>query len=159
MELGDNLLDDLSIFLSFLADIILPVFANIITILAGGLALFIFYVSRKSIASVFDLLINYSYRITLTELNYKLESLSNYNMNEPSEADEIMNILHEVIGQIKGNETLSSELNDFVEKIEVYCAGTKNLTEPRKRGIVSELRERLRNLDIRSIEARSGEGR
>lgn len=144
--------------MSFLTDIILPILANIITILAGGLALYIFYAKRKSIASIFNLLINYSYRITLSELQYKLESLNNYNASEPSDLDEIMNILHEIIGQVKGNDILINELNDIVVKIEAYCDGKKPLTEPRKRGITSELRERLRNLDIRSIETRSGEG-
>lgn len=134
----------------FLADI-----ANIFTILASGLAIYVFIVNRKKISAALDLLLNYSFQTTLTELKEKIERLNEYNANEPDDVPEIRNILHEISGQIRGNGRLSSTVPQLAKKIEGLATG-KRLSEPAKRSIISEVREQLKNIQVNNIESIAG---
>jgi hypothetical protein len=134
----------------FLADV-----ANIFTILASALAIYIFMVNRKKISAAINLLLNYSFQTTITELKEKIERLNEYNANEPDDVLEIRNILHEISGQIRGNGRLSSAIPQLAIKIE-GLASSKRLSEPAKRSIVSEVREQLKNIQVNNIESIAG---
>src|ERR1700754_2040746 len=69
---------------------------NLFTITASAIAIYVFLTKRKEIAAAFQLLLNYSYRTTLAELERKLERLNEYNAAEPQDLPEIRNILHEI---------------------------------------------------------------
>ncbi len=127
---------------------ILSVAANLATIAASCLAFYLFLTKGKTLSNALSLLMNYSYQLTLSELKEKLERLNDYNAKDSEECDKIINILHEILGQIKGNESLKERFSDILEKIEKLASDKRKLTEPRKRSLVSELRERLRNLNI-----------
>ncbi len=142
-------LDDAITWIAFLS--------NIFTIFASGIAIYVFFVKRKSIVTVFELLINYTYQLSLSELKENLEKLNEYNANNIDENEKIINILNDIIGQIKGNDKLSKHFLKSMKEIEVFSSGKKPLTEPRKRALVSELRERLRNLNVRTIDHLIGE--
>mgnify|MGYP003420958671 CR=1 FL=1 len=60
----------------------------------------------------------------------------------------MINILNEIGGQILRNKNLKEKLGQQLEKIENFTSNTKSLTEPKKRSLVSELKESIRNLDI-----------
>ena len=64
----------------------------------------------------------------------------------------IINILNEIIGQIRGNTKLKAHFTELLSTIEVLVSDKRKLTEPRKRAVVSELRERLRHLNIKNID-------
>lgn len=132
-------------------------FSNLFTIGASSIAIYIFATKRKSIATVFDLLINYTYQLSLSEVKEKLEKLNEYNAKNPDDNEKIVNILNEIIGQIKGNTKLNTHFSDNLKEIDGFAVGKKKLTEPRKRAIVSELRERLRHLNVRNIDSLIGE--
>ncbi len=125
--------------------------SNLLTIIASGIAIYLFATKRNEIGSAFKVLINYAYQTTLAELNQKLERLNEYNANEPSEIDEIRNILNEIAGQIRGNSRLSEHAPNLANRFEALAV-SKKLTEPSKRSITSELREVLRNVNIDSFE-------
>ncbi len=127
--------------------------ANAFTIAASVLAIYIYVTSRETISTAFKLLLNYSFQTTLSELKEKLERLNEYTAKEPDHIPEIQSILHEIAGQIKGNSRLLACAPELPERIE-RLAGSKKITEPLKRSMVSELREILRNLQINSMEAR-----
>lgn len=130
----------------------ISVVSNIFTIAASGIAIYIFFTKRKAISSMFNLLMNYSYQLTLSELKEKLERLNDNNAKDPDQCEHIVNIFNEIMGQIRGNDKLKVHFEDQVLTMEVLVSNKNKLTEPRKRAIVSELRERLRHLNIKNID-------
>jgi len=143
-------MEDLKPYMDALAGI-----ANTFTIVASGLAIYIFTVNRGKLSAALHLLLNYSFQTTLTELKEKLERLNEYNANEPADLPEIRNILHEIAGQIRGNERLLTAAPGLAGKIESLARG-KKLSEPSKRSVVSEVREQLRNIQVNNINSHLG---
>lgn len=131
----------------------IDIFSNIMTIVVSFIGIYIYIKKRKEIASMFITLMNYSYQLSLSELNHKLEKLSDYNADESEEQKRIIiNILHEIMGQIRGNDKLSKHLSEVITKIEKAVSGQSKLTEPIKRILACELRERLRLLNVDNID-------
>lgn len=122
--------------------------ANLMTIFASGLGIYIFYFNKEKIVSAINFILNYSNQLTLTDLKFKIERLNDYNSNDAGQKIEVVNILNEIEGQILGNKNLKEKLLQQLEKIENFTANPKLLTEPKKRSLVSELKESIRNLDI-----------
>jgi len=131
--------------------------SNLSTIFASGIAIFLFLFKRKKISSVFDLLINYSYQLSLAEVKEKIERLNEYNAKDPEQSEMVINIFNEIIGQIRGNQKLKSHFSELLVTLEALASDKRKLTEPRKRAAVSELRERLRNLNVQNIDHLVGE--
>ncbi|NHB11246.1 hypothetical protein GWK53_32700 [Burkholderia cepacia] len=134
---------------------VLALIANALTIAASAVALYVFFKNRKKISAAIDLLLNYSFQTTLGELKEKIERLNEYNANEPDDVPEIKNILHEIAGQMRGNQRLSDAIPDLVDKID-RLANARRLPETSKRSIVSEMREKLKNIQVGNIEAIAG---
>ena len=130
---------------------------SLFTTVASGIAIWVFVRKRKAISSVFNLLANFSYQLTLSELKEKLERLNDYNVNNADDMEKIVNILHELEGQIRGNDKLKLHFSDQVVTIQKFCDKKGALTEPRKRSLVSELRERIRHLNVHNIDDLVGE--
>lgn len=135
----------------------IALFSNIFTIVASTIAIYIFATKRKSISTVFNILINYTYQLSLSELKEKLEKLNEYNAKNSEENEKIINILNEIVGQIKGNDKLKNHFSELINEISGFASGRKKLTEAKKRSFVSELRERLRHLNVRNIDNLVGE--
>lgn len=132
-------------------------FANLFTIIASAIAIYIFVTKREQISSVFSLLVNYTFQLSLSEIKEKLERLNDYNAKEPESSEIIENIFHEIIGQIRGNDKLKGVFSELTDRMEELASNRKKLTEPKKRAVVSELRERLRNLNVTNIDDLVGE--
>lgn len=130
---------------------ILAIVANIATVAAAGLAFWVYFSNRKRISAAIQLLLNYSFQTTLAELKEKLERLNEYNASDSDDVPEIRNILHEIAGQMRGNERLNGLMSCLPDKIE-RLAMAKRLLEPQKRALVSEVREQLRNIQVKSLE-------
>lgn len=126
--------------------------ANILAIISTSIAIYIYIFKRKSVATIFNLLINYTYQLSLSELKEKLEKLNDYNAKNAEENIKIVYILNDIVGQIKGNTKLKKHFSENLEEIENYASSKRKLTEPKKRAIVSEIRERLRNLNVKNID-------
>jgi hypothetical protein len=141
-------------FFKVLGDILADV-ANAFTIAASGIVIYLFIKNRKKISAAVDLLLNYSFQTTLNELKDKVERLSEYKATEAKDVPEIKNILHEMAGQIKGNSRLSTPFADLLDKIE-RMGRAKAIAEPHKRSLVSEIRERLKNISVDNIESIAG---
>lgn len=131
--------------------------SNVLTIGASAIAIYLFIVKRKSISSAFQLLINYGYQLSISEIKEKLERLNDYNAKDAEQSEQIVNILHEIIGQIRGNDKLRESFSEILSALETLVSDKRKLTEPRKRAVVSELRERLRHLNITNIDDLVGE--
>ena len=133
----------------------LEVVANVATVAAALLAFWVYFSNRKKISAAIQLLLNYSFQTTITELKEKLERLNEYNANEPDDVPEIRNILHEIAGQIRGNDRLNKDASGLADKVE-RLAKAKQLLEPQKRALVSEVREKLKNIQVNSLEFGDG---
>lgn len=132
--------------------IVLSALADVGAIFASGIAIYIFFVKGKSISNALSLLSNYSYQLTLSELKEKLERLNDYNAKNEDHVEIILNIFHEIVGQIKGNVKIRAHFKDFLIDLEGTLSSRRQLLEPKKRALVSELRERLRHLNVESID-------
>lgn len=122
--------------------------ANAMTIFASGLAIFIYFTNKEKIKQAFNFILNYSNQLTLTDLKFKVERLNEFSCNDPIAKLEIINILNEIEGQILGSLIVREKLGLQLQKIEAFTANPKQLTEPKKRSLVSELKETIRNLDV-----------
>lgn len=94
---------------------------------------------------------NYSMQISLVELKAKLERLNGLNANDQQQAEEVINILSDIAGQVRGSRVLSKMCSEIIVKVEAVTKDRKRITEPKKRALVSELRERLRYMDIENF--------
>lgn len=97
---------------------ITSIIASIFTIIASGIAIWLFFTKSNQIKTAFNLLLNWSFQLTLTDLKSKIERLNEYSAKKPEELDEIRNILHEIAGQMRGNEQILSTSNSLISKIE-----------------------------------------
>lgn len=127
-------------------------FANSFTIVTAGLALWVFFKKGPALAAAMKLLVNYSYQTTLHELRDKLERLNEYNVADDIAKQEVINILHELQGQISGNLRVKKAMpKDALASLE-RLLNPKTLTEARKRSLVSQIREVLKNLNVDNLE-------
>jgi hypothetical protein len=124
------------------------VIASVIQAIAAGIAIYLFIFKRDKIRSLFNLLINYSFQTTLSELKVKLEKLNDYDAGDPDYKHIVSCVLNEIEGQIRGNDILSDKCTKIMRKISIYTKNPEDLTEPKKRSLISELRETLRNIDL-----------
>lgn len=131
---------------------VISLISNIVTIGASSIAIYLFFAKKESLSAVFGLLVNYTYQLSLSEVKEKLEKLNEYNAKDASENEKIINILNEIVGQIKGNDKLKAHFSEVLSDIDMYALGKKTLSEPKKRALVSELRERLRHLNVKNID-------
>ena len=127
---------------------ILTAVSNIFTIVAAGIAIYLFIFKREVISSALHVLLNYSSQITLSEFRTKLDKLNDLSANDSDQQIEVINILNEILGQIKGSKLLSTQFKKNISNIKAFADGKRKITEPKKRSLVSELRERLRHINI-----------
>lgn len=127
--------------------------ANVLTAFASGIAIYLFIFKRKTISSIFKILINYSFQIILSELKIKLERLHDLDAASNDNVDKVLNLLSEIVGQIRGNQKLKIRCSDILDKLEFFTDNPKNiLTESKKRNLVSELKEIIRHVDLENID-------
>lgn len=144
-------LDSIESFVSFASDLT--------STIASSIAIYLFFFKRTAIASVFSLLFNYSHQLSLAEIKEKLELLNNFNANDPGHSETITNIFHDLLGQIMGNDKLKVVMAEQIVKLESLInkdARAKAITEPKKRAIISEIREKVRHLNVKNIDELTG---
>ena len=122
--------------------------ANLLTIVASGVAIYLFASNRDKLASALNAIVNYSIQLTLSELKYKVERLNDYTTNDKDQLIEVINILNEIEGQINGSKILESALSEQLTKISNFTSSPRTLSEPKKRSLVAELREKIRYIDV-----------
>lgn len=135
--------------------------SNTTSSLASIIAVYLFLFKRKAIVSAFSLLLNYSHQLTLSEIKEKLELLNNFNASEPAHTDIISNIFHELLGQMRGNDRLTVLMSVQIEKLELLFDFDNGVTvtqisEAKKRALISEIREKVRHLNVRNVDELAG---
>lgn len=125
----------------------LEVVADIGTIAASAIAVWIFLTKRAEISSFIRTISTFVHQNSLAELRVKLEKLNDLNASDPISRTEAVSLFHDICGQIDGSPLLKPRLSDLCDRIREGTAG-RRLTEPLKRSLVSELRESLRHIDL-----------
>ena len=123
--------------------------SDVFTVVASGIAIYLFVTKRQVILSAFRVLLNYSSQLALSDLRVKLERLNDLTVREPSHVDEVVNTLNDILGQVRGNASLCRHFCELIPRLAALAENPgRHLTEPRKRALVSELRERLRHMSV-----------
>lgn len=122
--------------------------SDILAFIASIIAVYLFIFKRDKISLAFNYLANYSKQLTLAELISKIDRLNNINANDEKQKNEALNVLHEIEGQINGNNNLSTEFSIVLKKVRSYTSLRKEITEPCKRSLVSEIREKIRDTNV-----------
>ena len=130
---------------------------SIFSIFAAGIVIYLFIYKRRSISSIYHMLLNYSFQISLKELDIKIDRLNDFNSDDDEQKETVIFILNEIVGQMRGNPILKKECDTILKKLSKYAENPKFLTEPKKRSVVSELRETLRNINIENYKDMIGE--
>lgn len=126
----------------------ISVVADMFTIGASGIAIFLFFFKRNDIGAFFRAVVNFTNQTSLAEVRQKLEELSSLNAADVTQAAEVASIFHDICGRIDGNPQLNARFSDFAIRVRRATGNTKRpISEPQKRALVSELRECLRHLD------------
>lgn len=126
--------------------------ANVFTIVASGIAIYLFIWKRHTIATAFKVLLTYSFQLTLSELKSKMERLNDLNADEPTHSPAVINVLNDIVGQLRGNKVLRNQCEEVLANLTAIVKNPKKLSEPNKRLLVSELRERLRGISIKNFD-------
>jgi hypothetical protein len=131
--------------------------ANVLTAGASAIAIYLFFFKGKYISSVFRVLLSYASQLTLSELKDKLDALNE--LHAPGDTEEIVNVLHEIVGQLRGNPRLTPQFTELIAKIERLTIVRGRVNEPAKRALVSELREKIRHVGLLNFEDIAGDGK
>ena len=122
--------------------------ADLLTIVASSIAIYIFVAKRKEVSAVFNALAATANQGSIADLRAKLDRLNDLNATDASERLEVINICHEVCGHIDGNPAFSKSFAEISLKIKGSVSNKrKPITEPQKRALVSELRESMRHFN------------
>ena len=131
--------------------------ANALTIIVSLLAIIIFLTKRKSIATAIKLLLNYSFRSTFSELTSKLDKLVDLRSEDPEQKKEMICLLNDIIGQVKGNKKLHVACDKLIRQFVKYAERPDRVNDPTTRSLVSQLRETLKNIDLKDFNGILGE--
>lgn len=102
-------------------------------------------------------LVNILDQISSHEIKTKLEDLNDLSCNDSEQKKEIVNIMHEIIGQLQGNEKLSHKCSSILKKWKSALKNETRLSEPSKRSLISEMRESLKRVDMANIDQLIGD--
>ena len=134
----------------------LTVLAEVLTVLASLTVLYVFFAKRGAVASALRLLLGYANQLTLTELFSKLDRLNDLNADEESQSKMVKNILGDIVGRIRGNKMLRRECAEVLDRAVRLVNRARPIEEPRKRALVSEIRETLRSISVQNIDGLTG---
>ena len=109
----------------------IDVAANIFTIAASGIAIYLVIFERDKISAAFKTLINYSTQMTLTELISKIDRLNDLHADSDEGRTMAINILCEIEGQIKGNSKLTKQFPEVLLEIEGFTSAQDRIADKR----------------------------
>ncbi|AYF43739.1 hypothetical protein BALOs_0729 [Halobacteriovorax sp. BALOs_7] len=131
-------------------------YLNFITaIFASGIVIYLFITKKEQFASLYNVLKNYTQQVALSDLRAKLHSLERFKIDEDNKIkanrNEIINLMSEISGQLKGNPLLKIKCADLIRQLDSHISNPNSLTEPQKRVIGHELFEIIRHLSLNTV--------
>lgn len=133
-------------------------FLNVIfSTIAAFIFVYLFYSKRDYILSIYKFLVNYTFQISLNELYKKIDELNQYDADEITHRQKVIEIINEIIGQMRGNPIMVKKCKPILKRLSKYEEQPDLLTNPRKRSLMAELKETLRNINIQSYRELTGD--
>ncbi len=129
----------------------------IFSIIVAIIFLYLFINKRKAISSIYQVLLNFSFQMSLQELNTNIDRLNDYDADNDKDRKYVINLLNDVVGQMKGNPVLSKKCKNILETLSKFTDNPNKLTDAKKRFAVSQLRETLRNINTQNFNEIVGE--
>lgn len=129
----------------------------IFSIIVAIIFLYLFINKRKAISSIYQVLLNFSFQMSLQELNTNIDRLNDYDADNDKDRKYVINLLNDVVGQMKGNPVLSKKCKNILETLSKFTDNPDRLTDANKRFAVSQLRETLRNINTQNFNEIAGE--
>ncbi|WP_460759436.1 hypothetical protein [Lysobacter fragariae] len=130
---------------------------DLFTVMASALALYLYFFRRGEIGAAIKAIANFAYQSTLAELRQKLEALANLHASNGDHLDDIVSTWHDVCGQIEGNPALVVECAEFVKRVKRATNRATPISQPQHRALISQLREKLRHIDVTTFADALGE--
>lgn len=128
---------------------VLSILADLGTVAASLLAFYLFFAKGSEIRAMLRAVANFAHQSSLGEIRQKLDLIASLRVRDDQE--EIISVFHDVCGQIDGNPKLREHFEVLTRRVRKQAGGRQDLTEPQKRSLVSELREKLRHSDVSNI--------
>ena len=122
------------------------VVANCVTILLGVSALVALLLKRKEIGRLLSLVTNLHLRDRVNRIKETLGRLEGMNYNNKEERPEIVALVGQLQGQLKGLDSSEGSLVAILEDIEGYSNPGNRLNEARKRALVFAVHGNLDNI-------------
>lgn len=130
--------------------------SNIVTIVSGSLALYIYFFKKDIITNFFSTMMTFALQTTLKELFDNLDNLKKTNAESTEGKRTALHILCDIEGQLSGNQVLSASMSSTIAKLKPFTNRKKELDEGRKLSLVSEIKENLRTLQVTEISKLGG---
>lgn len=120
-------------------------FADLLTILASLVAIYVFWMNRSEIGQVLKQIAGWRVHASTHEVLHKINKLSE--LDSETNLSDSKILLSQIIGQLNGVPEFSSELDDLVKEFR-KLAKAKTVPNAKKQELLSELTERLRNIQL-----------
>ena len=95
----------------------LNLFEAVLSIGASGIVVYLYIRNKKYVSSINRDLINYTFRTTIKELEIKIDKLNNLNANDDTDRKDVINILNEIEGQMRGNQILNINCTEIINRL------------------------------------------
>ncbi len=131
-------------------------FFNVVfSTIAAIIVVYLFVFKRKAISSIYNLLLNYVFQISQNELLEKIKEINSLNADESPK--KVTEMLFDVKGQIQGNPILAKNCDSILKRISKFQQHPDQLTNVRVKELMSELKEKIKYINIQSYNEILGE--
>lgn len=133
--------------------------ADLVQVIAGGIALYIGFTKREKISAAFRILYNFSLQTSLAELKHWLLKLEESKINSKDNSKDVRVSLAYIVGKIKGNRILYAHFGEkMLKRLNVIIADLeegRSVTDSNRISLYSEIRESLATLEIDNHQIKS----
>lgn len=140
--------------IQFIKDYIPPwaeFIANLLSIAAVLSGAYLYYTKREKISAVYNVVLGLRHQESFRELNRRLDHLDRLNIETKEQRGEAINLLAEILGQLKSNHHLATPAASVITKLTPIIEQGTKMNESAKRQVCAELREVLRGLNYEAI--------
>lgn len=130
-------------------------FNLVFTTIAAIIFVYLFFFEGKAISSIYKLLLNHFFQISQYEIYDKIKEVNGYNANENQQ--KVREILCDIKGQMRGNPILAKNCKLILKKLSKFEQHPEELNNNIKFELMSELKEKIRYINIQSYDELLGE--
>jgi hypothetical protein len=132
----------------------ISVAGDLFTVAASTIAIYLFIFKKEEINAAFQALIGYTFRLTLRDLERQLDDLNRLNADAPSQKTEIIGLLAEILGRARGDLRVGAAMDATLRRLETLLESPNAITQPKLRGLISELRGRIETAEVSTFRTR-----